>query len=124
MITLYVQQVTLIQGYSVPSLSDIQATWEGTIRMDAKEIKNKRGTELAALNPKGASIVNVAYEEKIAGPVNTFSSVAVRVEISTQCDPADIKKCHQLLFDEASNAVDHYIQPALSLLMTHLDKRD
>lgn len=117
MIALYVGVTTIVHNVPVEIIDNKYATWEGTQRVPTKPIDR-----FAALNPSGSTEVKIALEEKLSGPSGTYSSVAVRIEISARCDQttAAIHKATEVLFDEGSKALHHYIQPAMALLHEHV----
>ena len=125
MIELYIQVVTVINQWAVPTLGGKNATWEATQRMDpTKPAEGKHAPKnlFENINAQGRASVKVALEEKISGPPNTFSSIAVRVEISARCDQdsTSIRAARDALAKESMKALEWYAAPALELLMKHV----
>jgi hypothetical protein len=63
-------------------------------------------------------------EEKLSGPSGTFSTVSVRVELSVQCaqNEEQIRRAAGLLQGEVAHLADHYINPAMELLLEHVER--
>lgn len=129
MIELYVQVVTVINGWAVPTLGGQNATWEATQRMDpSKPVEGKRPPKnlFEGINQQGRASVKVGLEEKLSGPAGTYSSVSVRVEISARCDQdsASIRAARDALAKEGMKALEWYAAPALELLMRHVQVKE
>jgi hypothetical protein len=125
MIELHVRVETVINQYAVQQLAGQLASWEGTQRMDPKQMMGKKADRFAALNNKGDAKVLVGVEEKLSGPSGTYSSVTVRVEISARCDQNEksVSETHELLFTEGLKALEFYMTPALNMLINHTEKQ-
>lgn len=119
MISFHVLVVTTFRRYVVHELSGKLATFEET--QMPQPLSNTKDPIRMFYEPNGAR-VTVGLEEKISGPANTYSSVAVRVEITSQCkqDETAIRGLTKALHSEAMRALNHYMEPSLALLMSHL----
>jgi hypothetical protein len=120
-IELYVVVSTIVNKWPTAEINGKRVSWEGTQRMDPKMA---RGDKFAMLNADGAASVKVAVEEKVSGPSGSFSSISVRVEISSRCnqDEKTIAEAHETLFTEGLRALEHYASPALAMLLDHIKK--
>lgn len=123
MITFHVLVITTFRRYIVNELSGKLATFEET--QMPTPLSNTKDPIKVFYRPNGAR-VTVGLEEKISGPANTYSSVAVRVEITSQCeqDETAIRGLTKALHSEAMRALHHYMAPSLDLLMSHLPGTD
>jgi hypothetical protein len=124
MIELRVSVVTVINRWAIEELGGKLATWEGTQRVDTKKPLlglKKKDDRFAALNPEGPASVTVGLEEKLSGPSGTYSSVAVHISVTARCDQneAAIVQARDVLFKEGLQALEHYMRPALNLLLEH-----
>jgi hypothetical protein len=122
-ISLHVLVVTTFRRHVVNELSGKLVTFEET--QMPQPLSNTKDPIKSLYEPDGAS-VTVGLEEKISGPANTYSSVAVRIEISSRCkqDEIAIRNLTKALHGEAMRALHHYVAPTLELLLSHLPGND
>lgn len=126
MIELHVSVTTVVNRWVVHELGGKTVSWEGTQRMDPKKLPaGKRADRFACLNPEGPARVKVGLEEKLSGPTGTYSSISVRIEISARCDQNEraLGEAQSVLYEEGLKSLDHYINPALSMLIEHTEKQ-
>jgi hypothetical protein len=122
---------TAINDVVVDMLGGMPATWEGTEMSTLDELKKKAamnkkpGDKYAVLDPQGPAEIRVGLEEKVSGPSGTYSSVTVfvQVQLRTAQTPEAVKKGIDLAHSECVQALERYIDPALTLLCAHLERR-
>lgn len=143
MIKIYVKVETVYQRIAIHSINDKIVTFEVNSMVDFKQVlaknKAKQGTKtavvqetpaktgannLATLDETGTARVGFSLEESISGPSGTFSSVRIRVDLSVQCaqNEAEIRKATDILYRESAHLVDHYANPAMQLLIEHIER--
>lgn len=124
MIAVRIQVITTVQGHVMRELCGSLASYERSI-MPIPE-KRPAGTKptdqlLNMYAPDGAT-VSIELEEKLNGPPNSYSSVTVRVGITSRCAQSDdnVRRLTRLLHAEAVRALEHHVPPSQELLMRHL----
>jgi hypothetical protein len=146
----YVRVETVHQRIAVYSINDKIVTFEVNGMVDFKAVIERNKAKAAAkaagtkvtktaapdaatrlgpaefgdLDASGPARLTFGMEEKLSGPSGTFSTVSVRVELSVQCaqNEEQIRRAAGLLQGEVAHLADHYINPAMELLLEHVER--
>lgn len=139
MIAIYIRVETVAHRYAVHSINNQLVTFEAHTMVDFKALKARQssatatktpppmaGDKLGALNTAGPAEVRLGLEEKLSGPSGTYSSVSVRLELKVNCaqSNAEVQAATELLYAEGARLLNHYINPAMDLLVEHVKRHE
>lgn len=152
MITYHLVVATVVQNVPVLAVGDAPASWEVFEVVDFNKLMQQRAAAKGVIpaakpvvgapqnaktpvaNPSGTDVlarlykadgaeVRVGLEERRSGPVGSFSSVTLSIQVSSRCaaETAALHKLQEVLYAECTRMLEAHAEPAMRLLIEHLE---